>query len=115
MSDRNLKDFQHRLEKIEQIHKAGGAFEAAGALGRSYFDAMRPKAHRSFPLRALAMILAGVLLLKGALLAQMGADPYDAKVAQLAAGTFPEQASAWVLHADPVTRKIAETLHPIIY
>lgn len=112
MSDRNLKEFQHRLEKIEQIHKAGGAFEAAGALGRSYFDTMRPKPHRSLPLRALAMVLAGFLLLKAGLLAQIGSGPYDATLTTLAAGNWAEQMAAWVLQADPLTRHIAALLQP---
>ncbi|PCD77804.1 hypothetical protein [Pseudothioclava arenosa] len=114
MSDRNLKDFEARLQKIEQIQKAGGAFEATGTLGRSYFDSTRPKSRRSIPLRALGMILFSALLLKAAMFSHMGPTSYDQKVAMLETGSMVEQASAWVLRADPLTRKIADSLHPIM-
>ena len=115
MSDHGLKSFEKRLARIDRIHAAGGAFEATGALGRSYFDSMRPRSRRAIPFRAIALLFVGALLFKGAIFAQLGAETYDARVGALAQGTLPEQVGAWVLHADPVTRGIGDLLHGLLY
>lgn len=114
MADVKLKNFETRLARIDQIHAAGGAFEATGALGRSYFDAVRPKARRSFPWRGTAMIFLGALLFKGTLLAYLGPVIYNARVSSLADGTIFEKAGAWVLMPDNATRFIAALLSPFL-
>lgn len=115
MTDRNLREFETRLHRIEQIHQAGGAFEASGSLGRAYFDSVRAKPRRSFPLRASALILCGALLLKAGVLAQIGTEAYTAKVAALADGNPAQAAAAWVLKTDPITRDIAGVIRPLIF
>lgn len=115
MTDRNLQDFESRLHRIEQIHQAGGAFEAAGSLGRAYFDSVRPKSRRAFPLRATALILCGALLFKAGTFAQIGPEAYGEKVAALASGGAANAAAAWVLKPDPVTRNLAGVIRPLIY
>ncbi|MEO1952467.1 hypothetical protein [Thioclava sp.] len=114
MRDPQIESFEKRLHRIDQIHQAGGAFEASGALGRSYFDSMRPKSRRSIPLRGVALVFAGILLVKGAMLAQVGQESYEARVASLAGGSQFERVGAWIMHADPITRKIAGLLAPYI-
>lgn len=115
MSDRGRATFAHRLERIDSIHAAGGAFEADGALGRRYFDAHRPKPRRSLPLRALALLLIGMLLFKGALLAQMGAETYDRRITDLQTGTTLERVGGWVMQADAPSRWIATQLRNALY
>lgn len=115
MTDPNIRNFETRLQRIDQIHAAGGAFEAAGALGRSYYTSVQHRPRRSIPWRGLAFVFTGALLFKGALLAQMGEAAYSARVASLAAGGLADQLGAWVLRADPVTQQIAATLRPLIY
>ena len=115
MTDRNLRDFETRLHRIEQIHQAGGAFEASGSLGRAYFDSVRPRKRRGFPLRAAAMIMCAALLLKAGVLAQIGTEAYGDKVAALSEGGAANAAAAWVLKPDPVTRKLASVIRPLIF
>ncbi|SOB94366.1 hypothetical protein [Rhodobacter maris] len=115
MSDTGRSDFAHRLERIDTIHAAGGAFEAEGALGRSYFDAHRRRDRRTLPIRALALILIGALLFKGALLAQIGAESYDRRVAELQAGSALDQLGGWAMQADAPTRWIAGELRALLY
>ncbi|WP_295531953.1 hypothetical protein [uncultured Thioclava sp.] len=115
MAKTDLDEFERRLHRIDKIHEAGGAFEAAGSLGRSYFDAMRPKSRRGLPLRGLALLAAGMLLFKGMMLAQVGSDEYANRVDHLAKGNMGEQIGAWVLHADPATRYVAGLLSPLIH
>ncbi|OCX64718.1 hypothetical protein BFP70_11605 [Thioclava sp. SK-1] len=108
-------DFERRLARIDQIHKAGGAFEATGALGRAYFDSHRVKTRRSIPWRGIAALLAGMLLFKATMLAQIGGEAYAARVDLLRDGTMLEQLGAWVLHADTATRFAAEYIRPLLY
>jgi len=115
MAKTDMNEFEKRLSRIDKIHEAGGAFEATGSLGRSYFDSMRPKSRRALPLRGLALLVAGILLVKGLMLARIGAEEYSNRVASLADGSAVEHIGAWVLHADPATRYIASVLTPLIH
>ena len=115
MSDQGLKSFESRLAQIDKIHAAGGAFEATGALGRAYFDSVRPKPRKHLPLRAIALLFFGALLFKGALFAQIGAEAYDTRVATLASGSMVEQIGGWVLKADPATQVIGGLIHAILF
>jgi len=115
MAKTDMNEFEKRLSRIDKIHEAGGAFEANGSLGRSYFDSTRPKSRRALPLRGLALLVAGILLVKGMMLAQIGAEEYAKRVANLADGNMVEQVGAWVLHADPATRYIASVISPLIH
>jgi hypothetical protein len=114
VADPNMKNFEQRLARIDKIHKAGGAFESSGTLGRAYFDATRPRRRRGVSLRALAFLFAAALLFKAAILAQLGQDGYAERVAALANGSVFEQAGAWVLQADPATLKLAGFIQPIL-
>lgn len=115
MRDSGLKTFENRLARIDEIHAAGGAFEATGALGRAYFDAVRQKERKAFPLRGLALFFAGALLFKAALFAQLGDAVYTARVAALTEGNIAEQISAWVLKADPLTQKLGALIFAILH
>jgi hypothetical protein len=106
--------FEDRLMRIERIHADGGAFEATGSLGRSYYDATRHKHRRPLPWRGIAVLFLGLLLFKGTLLAQLGAPIYDARVDALAAGSSIERIGAWVLKPEPATRMIADLISPFI-
>lgn len=115
MREPGLKTFETRLSRIDEIHAAGGAFEASGTLGRAYFDSIRPKERKEFPLRALALVLSGVLLLKAAFLAKVGQAAYEARVAELAQGNWAEQIGAWVAKADPATLWLAQHLRALLF
>ncbi|KEP68082.1 hypothetical protein DL1_15090 [Thioclava dalianensis] len=115
MAKTEITDFEKRLSRIDRIHEAGGAFEASGALGRSYFDSMRPKARRGLPLRGIALFLVGAFLLKAAILAQIGATEYAARVDLMAQGNLAQQLGGWVLHADAPTRYLAGVIGSIIH
>ncbi|MFD2174637.1 hypothetical protein [Rhodobacter lacus] len=115
MSDTGRTTFADRLERIDTIHAAGGAFEAEGSLGRSYFDARRPRERRTLPVRALALMLVGALLFKGALLAQIGTETYDRRVAELQAGSALDRVGGWAMQADAPTRWIAAELRTLLY
>lgn len=116
MSELNMQEFHKRLRRIDKIHKAGGAFEASGAIGRAYYTSLeRPCKRRLSFLRPLALILGATLLFKAAIFGQLGQQTYEMRIATLADGSKLDQLGAWVMTADPVTQKIGEAIRPFVY
>ncbi|MBK5945586.1 hypothetical protein CCR83_03750 [Rhodobacter veldkampii DSM 11550] len=114
MTNRNMKNFEDRLKRIDQIHSAGGAFEASGALGRAYFETVSAKPRRRQWMRPLALILGGFVLFKGGLLAHLGFETYVGRLAHLQQGSVLERAGAWAMAPDGVTLWLAELFRPLI-
>ncbi|MDJ1006922.1 MAG: hypothetical protein QNJ13_03780 [Paracoccaceae bacterium] len=74
-----------------------------------------PKARQSvIPWRGILFVLVGTLIVKGVMLAQIGEESYEARVATLASGNQVEQVGAYVLAADPITKWIAERVAPLL-
>lgn len=115
MADRNMENFYHRLHRIDRIHETGGAFEAAGTLGRSYYEATRAPRRRGLWLRPLALILIGFFVLKGGLHAELGDDVFARRVDELAQGSPVERAGAWVMRADMVTLLVSKQIRPLLH
>lgn len=114
MGDTNQRNFEVRMNKINRRHKR---------LSRGYVMSVnhdgliiaQPKSRQArVPWRGILFVLVGTLLVKGVMLAQVGADSYDARVATLASGNQFEQIGAYVLHADPITQWIAAQVAPIL-
>ena len=57
-----------------------------------------------FPFKFLLIMFTTLFLFKGFLLAWLGPDTYDNRIADLAAGTFAEQAGAWVMQIEPASQ-----------
>ncbi len=114
MVDRNLRDFQGRVGRIERTHDAGGGFEADGALGMSYYRSRRRLRVPRLP----GMIFMSVLILfmlKAGLHVVIGAEAYDQKVSTLRAGSEMDRFGSYLLQADPVTLGIAAQMRRIIH
>lgn len=115
MVDRNLQNFYGRLGRIENIHRAGGGFEADGTLGMSYYNSRRQRGRRRTGwLAPLALVAMAVLGLKAAVHATIGEELYEERVAELRAGGGLHQAGAYVLQADPLTVAISEKIGALI-
>ena len=75
----------------------------------------RPKRPRSYvPPRSLALFFIGFLAFKGVLIASLGPIAYDEKLDALHQGTVIEQAGAWVMMPDPVSREVGARLAPVL-
>ncbi|MFC6688374.1 hypothetical protein [Jhaorihella thermophila] len=72
------------------------------------------RARSSFSLRPLVYCIAGLLLFKGLLLAQLGTSVYVERVDRLKTGTAVEQAGAWVMQVDPASKWIADRVAPYL-
>lgn len=109
--NRSRKAFSGRLHRIEDIHSAGGGFEARGTLGKTYHVA-----HRRRRLRVPRLLLVCVFLLvalmaiKVALMTALGLDAYQTRLSDLHHGDKVDQIAAYVLTVDPISRTLATRL-----
>ena len=105
MTDPNMTDFYGRVARIQKARSKGYAFEAAGALGRSFYG-RSPIRKRSVLMPVLFLLICGFLL-KGIIYHSVGAQSYGDRVATLMAGKGVEPLGGWLMQAEPVTRLIA--------
>lgn len=102
MHDPNLRNFQSRVGRIADTHSRGGGFEAEGALGMADFRSeARPR--RLGVLGPVALTLGTVILIKAAILVNIGETAYAERVARLSSGSSADRVGAYVLQADPLT------------
>lgn len=101
MSDPNMSRFQLRLERIEQSQAMMAAIE--DSLGR---PSRLGRSVRAF-LRSVAITFLAMILLKVAILLQIGAGAYEARLASLRTGKSIDEIGAYVLGLDPLTRGVA--------
>jgi hypothetical protein len=106
MSDPNMRDFYGRVGRIEDMHRKGYGFEADGTLGMSHFRT-RQKTRRVGWLMPLALVLGTVVMIKAAVLANIGPEAYTDRVARLSSGSRADKIGAYVLQADPLTVQAA--------
>lgn len=109
MAEAQVKDFQKRVRQIDRRHNK---------IARGYVHLVErdgllvPKEStfksRSFPLRAVALTVGGLLLFKGILISQVGLSSYTTRLESLADGGVIEKAGAWLMQIDPVSRAVAE-------
>lgn len=114
MSGANQRRFEVRMNRINRRNQR---------LSRGYVMSVNhdgliiaePKPRTSVvPWRGLLFVLVGTLIVKGVMLAQVGTESYEARVATLASGNPVEKVGAYVLTADPVTRWIADRVAPLL-
>ncbi len=67
-----------------------------------------------FPFKFLLIMFTALFLFKGFLLAWLGPDTYDNRIADMAAGTFAEQAGAWVMQIEPASQFLANQIKPYL-
>ncbi|MCV2888294.1 hypothetical protein [Ruegeria aquimaris] len=110
----NRIDFDHRVRRLTKKHEA----MTRGYYGRIRKDGlieMKPRRGGiKLPLRALLLLVAGIFVFKGFLLASLGSDTYGYRVEKLAGGTAVEQAGAWVMQPDPLSVLLAEQIGPVL-
>ncbi|MER5172711.1 MULTISPECIES: hypothetical protein [Thioclava] len=108
------KEFAERIDRIARTHKAGGGFEAVGALGR--LDQVKPQSSRriSLPLKALVFLFLGFFLFKGAMIAQMGEQSYLLRLTTLKADGGFDAAVALVMAPDTLSHIAARFISQLL-
>jgi len=113
MSDAT-RNFNARLRRIDEAH---------ARLGRGYVGKVRPdgliifaprRRRWTIPLRGIVHLLLGFIFFKAVVLAHLGGDTYEARIARLAEGHFIEQAGAAIMQPDRLSRWIAGRLAPVL-
>ncbi len=110
--DRGQLNFQKRVRRLNRRQRLmeRGYVTEVGPDGLIMAKPVR--ARSSLSLRPLVYCIAGLLLFKGLLLAQLGTSVYVERVDRLQKGTAVEQAGAWVMQVDPVSKWIADRIAP---
>lgn len=114
MSEETLQ-FQNRLRRLERKHKSlANGYTAS--LRKDGLIVMKPRrAERRISGQSVMLFLIAFFLFKGFLVASIGIEGYDERVAKLESGNTVEVAGAWVMQSDPMSELIAEKIRPILW
>ena len=109
-----FQGFDTRLKRISR-NRARMAQGYVGQVGRDGLIVFRPKRRSGgFPIKGLMLLVLGVFCFKGLILAHLGEQIYETRVASLAEGSVVEQAGAFVMQADPISLAIAQKVRPLV-
>lgn len=113
MSSMTDKGFDTRIKKVQRGHvRMARGYKAK--VGRDGLIVFRPKRRKiSLPLRSLIVLIVAFFGFKVLVLMQIGDLTYQARMDALMGGSLVEQAGAYLLQLDPVTRMIAAQLTPL--
>ena len=107
--------FDNRLKKIVRRHDKMSNAGAVRSVSSDGLIVAKPRLYRPrFPLKGLLAVLVIGFVFKGFLFAYLGETAYVERVATLQAGSTLEQAGAWVMQADPVTKLAADGIATIL-
>ena len=108
--------FDKRIRRISRRHNrmASGMDAYVASDGLIITRPKRRGIAGSLPLKGLALLVIGFIGFKGLLLAHLGAESYDQRVALLQEGTAVEKAGAWFMQADPLTQWTAGEIGPVL-
>ena len=106
--------FNKRLKALGRKHAAMANGYTTQVRGDGLI-VVKPKrrARRGFPLAKLLILGLGFVAFKGFMLASLGELTYNERLARMGNGTSVEQAGAWVMQIDPLTRFMAGYLEPL--
>ncbi|MCV2867949.1 hypothetical protein OEW28_04855 [Defluviimonas sp. WL0002] len=114
MVDPNMKNFYGRVDRIQRVHAAGGGFEAQGTLGMFHYNALRKKRRRATWLMPALLVCVTVLLIKAGVMATIGPELYQDRIAMLQQGNALDRAGAYVLEAGQATVWLSEIIRGVI-
>jgi hypothetical protein len=107
-------EFDKRLRRIQRRNRrlSRGAVPYIDSTGLVTFRPRRQGLR--LPLRGLLLLVVGFIAFKGLVLAHLGTDLYQDRLALLRAGTVIEQGGAWAMQIDPATEWVAGQLWPLL-
>ncbi len=108
-------EFRNRLRRLDRKHaKAVHGYTARMRADGLIVVEPRKAVRARFPGRAIFLFAVSILAFKALLMASLGYESYNFRVAALASGSVLEQAGAWIMTSDPLSIKIAEQLMPYL-
>lgn len=113
MTTMSQNGFASRIKNVQRKHvRMAQGYDAK--VGRDGLIVFRPKRRKAgIPLRWIVVALAGMIVFKGLIMANLGAVSYGERVEALRAGTMVEQMGALVMQPDPASSFMAQKLAPI--
>lgn len=114
MADANMKDFGKRVRRINKRHRKMARGFVPSVNHDGLIVARVRRSGPRFPWKGIALCFIAFFAFKGFLLVQLGQSTYNDRVGKLESGTMVEQAGAYVMSADPVTRWIAGQIRSVI-
>ncbi|WP_282157163.1 hypothetical protein [Shimia thalassica] len=104
-------EFQARVARIYDGEKSKRSFfkkRTSQTLDRDGYFVIRGAARRrSFPWTGLLLVAVAFFGTKGAVMAKVGPDFYSQQVDRLAPASVIEEAGAWTMRPDPISRWVA--------
>ncbi|MFK7938593.1 MAG: hypothetical protein AB8B82_04390 [Roseovarius sp.] len=109
-----VQGFDRRLKSIGK-NRARLADGYVSKVGKDGLIVFRPKRRAGgFPIVGLALLILGFFAFKGLILAHLGANTFEARLAELAQGSVVEQTGAWIMQPDAVSQTIAQQVRPFL-
>ncbi len=114
MADPNMRDFGKRVKRINKRHrKLANGYIASVNHDGLIVAKVRRRGPR-FPWKGVALCFVAFFAFKGFLLVQLGESTFSDRVQKLENGTIVEQAGAYAMSADPLTKWIAGQINSLI-
>lgn len=113
MTTLSQNGFGARIKNVQRKHLRMARGDDA-KVGRDGLIVFRPKRRKAgLPLRWIVVALAGGIVFKGLIIANLGAAAYGDRIEALRAGSVVEQIGATVMQPDPASLYISAKLSPI--
>ena len=103
MAAYQYEEFERRMRRINRRHSKLSQGYVTSVNSDGLVIAKPSRRNHGATIRGLLLIGVVMLVFKGFLHAQLGAEAYTARVDALRSGTVVEQAGAWLMKPDPIT------------
>lgn len=110
----NHTTFDRRVRVLNRKHDAMSTGYTTMLRKDGLIVVQPARARARFPFKFLFILVVGLILFKGFVLASVGPEGYDTRVAALAEGTTVEKAGAWVMQSEPATQFVAKQIAVIL-
>lgn len=114
MADVNMKEFGKRVQRINKRHRKLASGYVPSINHDGLIVARVRRSGPRFPWKGIALCFVAFFAFKGFLLVQLGQTTYAERVGKLETGTVVEQAGAYAMSADPVTRWVAAQIQSVL-
>lgn len=106
--------FDQRLRRLSRKHQAMSRGYVARIQSDGLIVATPKRRSFSLPMRAIVLFVVGFIGFKAFLVATLGIQTYDERLARLNDGTIIEQAGAYAMQADPLTTYAAVQIRSVL-
>jgi hypothetical protein len=111
---KNQIQFDERLRQLSRKHRAMSRGYVTQIQSDGLIIARPVRQPIQIPVRAVLLFVLAFFGFKAFLVANLGPQTYDDRLARLNEGTIVEQAGAYVMQADPLTMWGAKQIGPIL-